>query len=107
MSTVRRFLDLSTAYLPGRFWKVAADDWSDVWVTVAYPTRYGALLWVPDDPDESSLAQEEPTPAEVLRVQLYARRLGCDYVLLDSDGDDVPEGALPTFDHDALETDHG
>lgn len=91
MATIRKFLDLSTCHLPEHL-MTALNSFEGV---VAYEHKYGALLWVPDDPKESDCL-ENPIPAEILAVQLYARSLGCDYVLLDQDGDRNPD--LPRWD---------
>lgn len=56
-----------------------------------YVLEHGFLLWVPDSPE-----QAEGTHAAVLKIQLFARKHGCDYVLLDSDGPEEVE--LSTFD---------
>lgn len=93
MPVIRKFLDLSTAHLPQHIMNGPLNSFENV---VAYDTQYGALLWVPDDPQESNDGMDESVPAEVLAVQLYARSLGCDYVLFDRDAD--TDDALPTWD---------
>lgn len=102
MPNIRKVLDLSTAHLPEHLFNSEVDgDGANVdsyhWGTVVYPLEHGALLWVPDDPGESAEAgtQGETTQADVLRVQVYARSLGCDYVLFDADADEDPR--LPTW----------
>lgn len=93
MSVIRKFLDLSTAHLP----QSVMEGLSGFENVVAYTHgEYGAFLWVPDDPQESNDFMDEPIPAEVLAVQLYARSLGCDYVMFDRDAD--TDEALPTWD---------
>lgn len=87
---IRTFLDLCTNHLPRHL----MDDLTSFDV-VAHPTTYGALVWVPDDPQASSDSGDEPVPAELLAIQLYARRLGCDYVLFDRDADLDPR--LPSW----------
>ena len=88
---IRSFLDLSTNHLP-------PDVFAELTTldnVVAYRTTHGALLWVPDDPQASHDFAEDPGPDEVLAVQLYACRLGCDYILFDGDGDVDP--SLPSW----------
>ena len=93
--TIRKMLEASTAHLtpdlniPGAL---------KARVSGVYENDYGYLLWVPDNPLESSNAQEEPDPACVLEIRLCARRLGCDYVLLDTDAPLVD--CLPVYDDD-------
>jgi hypothetical protein len=88
---IRTFLDLSTAHLPQQ----VCDRLSAQPGVIAYQTIHGWLLWVPDDPDDSSAGGGEPVPDVVLAIQRYARALGCDYVLVDADGDEVDD--LPTW----------
>jgi hypothetical protein len=87
---VRKFLDLSTAHLPKHLINGPCPE-----NVIRYPTDYGCFVWVPGDPKESSEAMEEPVPPEILAVQVYARSLGCDYILFDADGD--VDDTLPTF----------
>lgn len=88
---IRRMLVLSTAHLPERFFNCEVGKGANVtegyWGAVVYPVEYGALMWVPDDPKDSSLVQEQPVKPEVLAVQLFAREQGCDYVLFDADAE--------------------
>ncbi len=104
--TIRKFVDLSTAHLPQH---VLAELTSFNGV-IAHPTPHGAWLWVPDDPQSYTddyaadfRAGEadgddfgDGSAPEILVVQLYARSLGCDYVLFDRDAD--IDDALPTWD---------
>ena len=87
---IRRFLCLSTGHLPEATYDRLRDD-DEFTIDGA-----GAWLWVPDDPRESAEFGRETYWPEVLTVQLFARRLGCDYVLLDRDGP-VTEG-LPAYE---------
>lgn len=86
---IRKFLCLSTGHLPENAYDMLRDD-DELTIDAA-----GAWLWVPDDPRESAEVGRETYWPEVLTVQLFARRLGCDYVLLDQDGP-VTEG-LPVY----------
>ena len=88
---VRRLLDLSTAHLPQH---LGSDGLSAADGVTAYQLAYGWLMWVPEDPDRHAADYPE-LPPEVLTVQRYARRHGCDYVLFDRDADTVAD--LPTF----------
>ena len=88
---IRSFLDLSTNHLPQQ----VLEELTTLDSVVAYATTYGALLWVPDDPESSHHFADDPPPDEVLAVQLYARGLGCDYVLFD--GDAEVDSHLPTW----------
>lgn len=88
---IRKVLDLSTAHLPERYGQTL----SGVDGVVAHAYEYGWLLWVPNDPTESSEAMDDEVPPEILKIQLYARGLDCDYVLLDRDGD--IDDNLPTW----------
>ncbi len=91
MPTIRTFLDLSTAHLP----EDVCDTLSAQPGVVAYAITYGWLMWVPDDPDDSSASGDEPVPELVLNIQRFARSLCCDYVLFDADADQVAD--LPTW----------
>ena len=96
VDNVRKFLDLSTAHLPERFF----EDGSCL--TGRYQHDVGMLLWVPDDPTEHVREHgDDPQDCddaapEVLAVRLYARSLGCDYILFDADGPEDPN--LPVFE---------
>ncbi len=91
---VRKMLDLATCHLPSSEFGDEMNSWDGV---IAFPNReYGWILWVPDDPEEESADYDGEVPAEVLRIQLYARQHGCDYVMFDRDG--PVDGNLPTWD---------
>ena len=82
MAAIRKMLDLSTFHLPEEVFKNLS-GYSGV---VCYPITYGLLVWVPDDPIESfEVMPDEEIPPEVFHVMVYARSLGCDYVLFDRD----------------------
>ena len=96
-------MDLSTAHLPERFFNSevegeAGNIRSYIWGTPVQPLEHGALLWIPDDPKASAEAgtDGETTAPEVLAIQLFARGLGCDYVLFDADAEETDE--LPRWD---------
>ena len=88
----RLILDLSTSHLPEHL----GTDLNAHDAVVAYNLEYGWLMWVPDDPvvdDDDPMGR---VPSEVLLIQLYARRWGCDYVLFDADGPVDPN--LPAWE---------
>lgn len=87
---IRKVLDLTTAHLPPQYAELKGTSG-----VVAHDYEYGFLMWVPNDPKESSEAMDDEVPPEILKIQLYARRLDCDYVLFDRDGDENEE--LPTW----------
>ena len=88
-SEVRRMAVVSTGHLPPRYAKDGPGVEPGV---VAYAlSDVGWLVWVPDDPRESSEATEDQVPKVLLDVQLWARAQGVDYVLFDRDGPDEPE----------------
>jgi hypothetical protein len=90
-AAIRTVLDLSTAHLPEPLGSHGLADEDGV---IAYPLPYGWLMWVPPDPDEHA-ADHPDLPPDVLTIQRYARRLGCDYVLFDRDAERVDD--LPTW----------
>jgi hypothetical protein len=92
--TVRRVLNLSTAHLPPHLGVPGGLD--TVAGVVAHATDVGFLLWVPDDPDQSTEVMIDPVPDVVLAIQRYARGWDCDYVLFDADAEQVDD--LPTWD---------
>lgn len=89
--TIVQVLDLSTHHLPE---DLGSDGLGTVEGVVAYELPYGWLMWVPSDAEQMAEARQRVRRAEVLRVLEYAHRLGCRYVLFDSDADrvdDLPE----------------
>jgi len=89
---VRRLLDLSTAHLPEHLGSHGLSTHDGV---IAYELPHGWLMWVPPDPPTHA-ADYPDVPPEVLAIQRYARRLGCDFVLFDADAEQVDD--LPTWD---------
>ncbi len=82
---VRRFLDLSTAHLS----PAIRDLWTlspDLIPPPGGSTRYGFFIW--SGADDLDIAEED-MPAEVKACQLYARSVGCDYILFDADAEQV------------------
>lgn len=95
--TVRSFLDLSTGHLP----PAAADPaWlpsQDGVIARAFPE--GWWLWIPPDIDVR-LDEQDPddtTDTAVVAIWRLARRLGCDWALIDSDGPRDPDLAYWTW----------
>lgn len=94
-----KLLDLSTGHLPEEvFENLKSFDG-----VTAYKIDYGYLLHVPEDVDKhfsEYVDDDEPeeyrTPPALLVVLRHARKLGCDYILLDQDGRDDPD--LPAYD---------
>lgn len=100
---VRRFLDLSTAHLPAQMLAELDREGVDTVralgdAAIAYRTTYGALMWVPNDPDAAAAEADTPPDAIVLGIQKLARSLDCDYVLFDADASKVDE--LPVFEEE-------
>jgi hypothetical protein len=94
-------LDLKAGHLPQEVY----ENLKSFDGVIAYSVDYGYLLLVPEDVDKhfSDYADEgegEPeeyrTPPALLVVLRHARKLGCDYILLDRDGRIDP--GLPTYD---------
>lgn len=102
MPAIRRMLDLSTAHLTPEMREelplYGRDGGAPSWGGAAgvYPTEHGALVWVPDDPEESAANSDEALPLELIVIQKHARRYGCDYILFDADGPMDP--GLDVFD---------
>jgi hypothetical protein len=90
---IRKLLYLSTAHLPEDLGQYGLDTAPGVF---AYGTDTGWLLWVPDNPDDTSTTTADPVPPAVRAIQRSARRLGCDYVLFDVHADLVD--GLDTWD---------
>lgn len=88
---VRQFLDLSTSHLPE---EVAAEIHGYLGVVVTASGEYGWLVWVP--PAEAGEEYFEEWPRAFHDIFGLARRLGCEYVLIDRDGPEHPD--LPTYD---------
>jgi len=91
MPEIRKFMTLSTCHLPENL----IDTITHYTGVQAFETDAGAFLWVPDNPSDS-LFEEFGIPLEILTVQLFARKHGCDYVLFDCDGPE--EAELPKWE---------
>jgi len=90
----RRILDASTGHLP----QDVCDDLNGFDGVVAHRVLFagdgsmaGWLLWVPNDPIAHAADHNDDGdfPTEVTVLQTWARAAGCDYVLLDPDGDRI------------------
>lgn len=78
---IHNLLTLSTGHLEQR--------WFLRDLPGASMTRYGMLLWVPDDIDESLLGCPAGAPDHdptIVAVRRFAREHGCDWILFDADG---------------------
>jgi hypothetical protein len=89
---IRKLLVISTEHLPEWFF-ITEDYGSQVnegqWGTIVHELKHGALLWVPNNPELQENNFDGELPAEVLNVQLFARAHDCDWVMFDSDADQV------------------
>jgi len=94
---IRKILDLSMSHLPLEFREpgLLTGESGDIPSCIVTRHEYGLWLWVPDDPVDSN-CQDDPVPPAVLEIQLLARKLGCDYVLFDADGE--LDADLPVFE---------
>jgi hypothetical protein len=98
---IRQMLDLSTDHLP-----LACRVGDFPLGIVAYTFEEGYMLWVPDEPalpdnDHTDENNDEGEPYasayQAIRwMQHEARKLGCDFIMFDRDGDVLD--AWPTFD---------
>ncbi len=79
LSRIRKFLDLSNRHLPAN----VAYSLSTYDGVTAHEFTLGWLVWVPPDPQ--ARAAEAYVPAELLRIQRFARARDCDYLLFDRD----------------------
>lgn len=101
MTTIRKMLDLSTAHLPPKFFDEGeGGEELRRLLVAAYLTSNGMMLWVPQNPGDA--AEVTNVPPEALKLWIYARSLGCDWVLLDCDADELSE--LPVYEHDVPDT---
>lgn len=87
MTSLRMFLDASTAHLPQRFYS------RGVRLTGAHRTEVGMLLWVP--PDDGGPADGDNAP-EIIELRRFARAAGAAYVFLDRDAERI--SGLPVYD---------
>lgn len=103
---VRRFLTLSTVHLPPGALHRDVFNEGEIRGAVVYGVRFGSVsceglfLWVPPDPvaHAQELDEDERPEEWLLKIQVFARKLGCDYVLFDPDGEE--EEGLETFDEE-------
>lgn len=88
MAIIRLMLDISTAHLPEKYGDESSPEALDkIQELVVDTTDAGFLMWVPSDPTEYQFGNR--VPEEILKIQQYARMLGCDYVRFDRDADIV------------------
>jgi len=98
--SARRFLDASSGHLSPETWAWLDEQTTDEAVRdprnrnaeiLGGRTRHGWFIWASEAPIAS-------VPADLAAVMRYARKHGCEYVLLDCD-------ALPTADLPVLHSD--
>lgn len=96
---VRLMLDISTAHLPEKYGSEqsleALSELGHLGI-IADALERGFLMWVPEDPEGHTEEFYNETPPEILAIQVYARKLDCDYVRFDADADTVED--LPTWE---------
>lgn len=85
---IRRMLVLSTAHVrPNSSCLFPKLSWPGVLTHECPP--FGAMIWVPDEPALPENVEPEDgveVPMEILKLQLFARRYDCDWIMLDADG---------------------
>lgn len=101
MSNVRKYLDLSTAHLPPEYRELidgARDDGGSGPIPgcIVTPTHYGCWMWVPDEPTLPDNRPEGGWDQRLLKILVYARELGCNWILFDADDEEDEE--LPVFE---------
>lgn len=89
---IRKMVDASTANLPVC---CRRGDWP--YGIIHYDYEEGSLVWVPDEPllPENLRREENEEEGEpwkgayeaLLRMQVAARKEGCDYIMFDRDGE--------------------
>ena len=98
--SARRFLDVSSGHLRPETWAWLDEQTSDEQVRdpanrhaeiLGGRTRHGWFIY-------ASEAPYAPVPADLLAVMRYARKRGCEYVLLDTDA--LPMADLPVLHPD-------
>ena len=98
--SVRRFLDASSGHLLPETWAWLDEQTTDEVVRdprnrsaeiLGGRTRHGWFIWASEAPDAS-------VPADLVAVMRFARKRGCDYVLLDCDT--LPMADLPVLHPD-------
>lgn len=91
---VKLYLELSTAHLPAALRSKKTLNAIDG--MIAEDRTYGFMVWVPDDPKDHHADYDALPPDEVMAILLYARRLACDWIVFDPDGDRVSD--LPAWE---------
>lgn len=91
---LRRFIVLSTSHVSAATAKRLEDTPVEDWPCLGGP--YGGYGWFLYAHDENAGTGDDEIPADLFAVMAWVRKQGCDYLLLDCDGDEV-EG-LPTYD---------
>lgn len=102
---IRKYLDCSYEHLPESLRERFADIFNLGTPTgvIVHPYDFGAFVWVPEDPEawtkQYADEEDDPYPAALLKVQVYAAGKGCDYIHFDSDAECIDE--LPLYEGDA------
>lgn len=77
---VHKYLDASTAHLP----QAVFNSLTSLDGVVTTEHNYGVWLWVPSD-IAAWVEDYSDTPAELVTLLQFARKLDCDWINLDSD----------------------
>jgi hypothetical protein len=84
---VRKFLDISTLHLTAET-RARFDDGAFIAQTYPHPDGLGWLMYVADPESEDP---DLPWPDDLKACLERARKLDCDYILLDCDAETDPE----------------
>lgn len=91
---LRHFLVISTSHVgedtARRLDNMSVEDWP------CLGGPYGQYGWFLYAHDENAGVGKDRIPDDLFAVMMWVRSQGCDYLLLDCDGDEIAE--LPRFD---------
>lgn len=91
---IRRFVVVSTSHVTGKTANFLDTTPSRQWPCAG--GRYSEYGWFFYAHDENQGAGSDAIPDDLFAVMTWARKQGCDYLLLDCDGNAVDD--LPLFD---------
>jgi len=91
---IRRFLVLSTSHIREETAKRLDLTPATAWPCAGGP--YGSYGWFLYAHDENAGVGEDRIPDDLFAVMTWVRTQGCDYLLLDCDGEEVDE--LPRYE---------
>ena len=91
---VRKFIVVSTSHVTGKTAKLLNEAPIEEWPCLG--GSYGEYGWFLYAHDENCGAGKDVIPDDLFAVMTWARTQGCDYLLLDCDGDTVD--GLPVHD---------